>query len=354
MEYRTLGRTGIRVSPYCLGAMMFGAQGNPDHDDAVRIIHQALDAGINFVDTADFYSRGESEEILGKALKGRRDDVVLATKAHLPMGDDPNQRGNSRRWVTRALDDSLRRLQTDHVDLFQLHRPDADTDVEETLSALTDLMRAGKVRTIGGSSYPASAIVEAQWVAERRGLARLRTEQPPYSLLDRGIEREVLPTCQDYGMGTLAWSPLAGGLLTGNYRKGEQTSTFRARFGFKHLSDEHRLDAVEQLIVVAQEAGMPLTHLAMAFAISHPGVTSAIIGPRTADHLDDLLAGAGTVLGDDVLDRIDAIVPPGTDVGTLDMAYVPPALEQPRLRRRPADERSAGRPFAAREAASMH
>ncbi|MFE4368767.1 aldo/keto reductase [Streptomyces sp. NPDC056835] len=341
MKYRTLGRTGIKVSPYCLGAMMFGAMGNPDHDDSVRIIQKALDAGINFVDTADAYSRGESEEIVGKALKGRRDNVVLATKVHLPMGDDPNQRGNSRRWVIRALEDSLRRLGTDHVDLFQIHRPAPDTDVEETLSALTDLVRAGKVRTIGASTFPASDIVEAQWVSERRGLERFRTEQPPYSILNRGIEREVLPVCERYGMGTLVWSPLAGGLLTGRYRKGRQPDTHRAAFGFKHLSDERRLDAVEQLIPVAQDAGMSLTHLATAFVIAHSAVTSAIIGPRTMDHLDDLLAGAEITLDDEILDRIDAIVPPGTDVGALDMAYNSPAVEQARLRRRLPDERSA-------------
>ncbi|MFD5873587.1 aldo/keto reductase [Streptomyces sp. NPDC060322] len=341
MKYRTLGRTGIKVSPYCLGAMMFGAMGNPDHDESVRIIHKALDAGINFVDTADAYSRGESEEIVGKALKGRRDEVVLATKAHLPMGDDPNMRGNSRRWLVRALEDSLRRLGTDHVDLFQVHRPDPDTDVEETLSALTDLVRAGKVRNIGASTFPASDIVEAQWVSERRGLERFRTEQPPYSILNRAIEREVLPACERYGMGALVWSPLAGGLLTGRYRKGRTAETHRAAYGFKHLSDERRLDAVEQLITVAQDAGMPLTHMATAFAIAHPGVTSAIIGPRTMEHLDDLLAGAGTTLDDELLDRIDAVVPPGTDIGTLDMAYQPPAIAQARLRRRLPDERSA-------------
>jgi aryl-alcohol dehydrogenase-like predicted oxidoreductase len=341
MKYRTLGRTGIKVSPYALGAMMFGAIGNPDHDESIRIIHKALDAGINFVDTADAYSRGESEEIVGKALKGRRDNVVLATKAHLPMGDDPNQQGNSRRWITRALEDSLRRLQTDHVDLFQIHRPAPDTDVEETLSALTDLMRAGKIRAFGSSTFPASDIVEAQWVAERRGLGRFRTEQPTYSILTRSIEREVLPVCERYGMGTLVWSPLAGGLLTGRYRKGQQPDTHRAGYGFKHMSDERRLDVVEQLIPLAEKAGLPLTHLAMAFVISHPGVTSAIIGPRTMEHLDDILAGAETVLTDEILDQIDAIVPPGTDVGTLDMAYNPPAIEQPGLRRRPAESRSA-------------
>jgi aryl-alcohol dehydrogenase-like predicted oxidoreductase len=349
VKYRTLGRTGIKVSPYCLGAMMFGAAGNPDHDDSIRIIHKALDAGINFIDTADLYSHGESEEIVGKALKGRRDSVVLATKARMAMGHDtggatdadPNRQGASRRWLVRALDDSLRRLQTDHVDLFQIHRPDPDTDIEETLSVLSDLVHAGKVRAIGTSSLPASDIVEAQWVAERRGLQRFRTEQPPYSILNRGIEREVLAVCERYGMGTLVWSPLAGGLLTGRYRKGQQASTYRSRYGFRHLSDERRLDAVEQLIPLAQENGMSLTHMAMAFAIAHPGVTSAIIGPRTMEHLDDTLAGAKTTLTDEILDRIDEIVPPGTDIGTLDMAYNPPAIGLPRLRRRPADDRSA-------------
>jgi aryl-alcohol dehydrogenase-like predicted oxidoreductase len=349
MQYRTLGRTGIKVSPYALGAMMFGAVGNPDHDDSIKIIHRALDAGINFVDTADMYSHGESEEIVGKALKGRRDDVVLATKARFPVDFDPsgatpvvpNRSGASRRWLVRALEDSLRRLDTDYVDLFQIHQPDPDTDIEETLSALTDLVRAGKARAVGTSSLPASNIVQSHWVAERRGLIRFRTEQPPYSILNRGIEREVLPVVQEYGMGTLVWSPLAGGLLTGRYRKNQQNATHRAQFGFQHLRDEHRLDVVEQLIPLAQDAGISLTHLAMAFVLAHPGVTSAIIGPRTMDHLDDLLAGVDVTLTDEILDRIDEIVPPGTDIGTLDMAYNPPAIEQARLRRRPIDERAA-------------
>ena len=341
MHYRTLGRTGIKVSPYCLGAMMFGAIGNPDHDDSIRIIHRALDAGINFVDTADMYSRGESEEIVGQALRGRRDDVVLATKFFNPMGDDPNQRGASRRWIITEVENSLRRLQTDHIDLYQVHRPDPSADVEETLSALSDLVHSGKVRAIGSSTFPASDIVEAQWVAERRGLERFRTEQPAYSILSRGIEREVLPVCQRYGLGTLVYSPLAGGQLTGRYRKGQQADTHRAGTGFKYLSDERRLDAVEELIVLADEAGVKLTHLAMAFAIAHPAVTAAIIGPRTMEQLDDVLAGAKTELSDDLLDRIDAIVPPGNDIGTLDMAYNPPAIEQARLRRRPEAERTA-------------
>lgn len=342
MKYRTLGRTGIKVSPYCLGAMMFGAMGNPDHDESARMIHKALDAGINFIDTADFYSAGESEEIVAKAIKGRRDKIVLATKAHLPMGQDPNQQGNSRRWLTRALEDSLRRLQTDHVDLYQIHRPAPDTDIEETLSTLTDLMRAGKIRAIGSSTFPASQIVEAQWVAERRGLARFRAEQPPYSILNRGIEREVLPVCQQYGMGVLVWSPLAMGMLTGRYRKGQpQPDSARVAYFPKQMSDERKLDAIERLVPVAAEAGLSLTHMAMGFVIAHPGVTSAIIGPRTIEHLDDMLAGAEVVLDDRVLDRIDEIVAPGTDAGPIEANYNPPAVTQANLRRRPTAERAA-------------
>ncbi|WP_445187190.1 aldo/keto reductase [Pseudonocardia sp. Cha107L01] len=341
MKYRTLGRTGIQVSPYCLGAMMFGAMGNPDHDDSIRIIHSALDAGINFVDTADAYSHGESEEIVGKALKGRRDDVVLASKVHYPMGEGPNRRGNSRRWIMAEVENSLRRLQTDHLDLYQVHRPDPTVDVEETLSALSDLIHSGKVRAIGASSFPTSEIVEAQWVAERRGLERFRTEQPPYSIVNRGIEREVLPVCQRYGMGALVWSPLGQGLLTGRFRKGQQTDTHRSGGMPQHFADERKLDVVEQLVPLAEKAGLPMTHLAMAFAIAHPGVTSAIIGPRTMEQLDDLLAGVEVTLDDEVLDRIDEIAPPGTDAGPNDVAYTPPAVSSVSLRRRPVAERSA-------------
>ena len=341
MKYRTLGRTGIQVSPYCLGAMMFGAMGNPDHDESIRIIHKALDAGINFVDTADAYSLGESEEIVGKALKGRRDNIVLASKAHLPMSSDPNHRGNSRRWLTTAVENSLRRLQTDHLDLYQIHRPDPTTDIKETLSALTDLIRSGKVRAIGTSTFPASEIVEAQWVAERRSFERFRTEQPPYSIINRGIEREVLPVAQRYGVGTLVWSPLAQGLLTGRFRKGRQNDTYRSGLMPHHFDVDRKLDAVEQLIPLAGKAGLPMTHLAMAFAIAHPGVTSAIIGPRTMEQLDDLLAGADVTLDDDILDRIDEIVPPGTDAGPNEVTYAPPAVTTVSLRRRPDTERSA-------------
>ena len=339
MQYRTLGRTGIKVSPYALGALALGTSiGNPDHDDSVRIIHKALDAGINFIDTSDTY--GESEVVVGKALEGRRDSVVLATKFSRPIDDDPNHQGASRRWITTAVENSLRRLQTDYIDLYQVHRPDPATDIEETLSALSDLIHSGKVRAIGASQTPASDIIEAQWTAERRGLQRFRTEQPPYSILSRGIEREVLPIAQRYGMGILVWGPLAQGMLTGRVRKGQQTDLRRAGL-LKAFSDERRLDAVEQIIPLAEKAGLPMTHLAMAFAIAHPGVTSAIIGPHTMEQLDDLLAAADVTLTDDILDQIDEIVPPGTDVGTLDQAYLPPALQNPGLRRRPAGERTA-------------
>ncbi|SHO66565.1 aryl-alcohol dehydrogenase (NADP+) [Pseudoxanthobacter soli DSM 19599] len=344
MQYRPLGRTGIKVSAYCLGTMMFGKLANADHDVCIRMVHKALDFGLNFVDTADAYSGGESEIIVGKALKGRRDDVVLATKAALPMGDDPNRRGTSRRWITRALEGSLQRLQTDHIDLYQIHRLSPDTDMEETLSVLTDLMRAGKIRAFGASTVPASDIVEAQWIAERRGLARFRTEQPPYSILNRSIEREVLPVCQRFGMGVMAWSPLAKGMLTGRYRRGApQPDSLRARFFPKAMSDAASLNAVEALIPLAESAGIPLMHMALAFVVAHPALSAAIIGPRTLEQLDGLLAGADVVLSDDLMDRIDEIVPPGTDVAPLEgAAYVPPAIAHPAMRRRPATERAVG------------
>ncbi|MCI1218476.1 aldo/keto reductase [Bifidobacterium crudilactis] len=335
MQYRNFGRTGIQISPYALGAMMFGAIGNPDHDDSIRIIHKALDSGINIIDTADAYSNGESEEIVGKAIAGRRDSVVLATKFGLPMSsDDPNQRGGSRRHIMQAIEASLRRLNTDYIDLYQLHVPDDNTDLEETLSALTDLVHAGKIRAYGTSKLPAFDIVRAQWIAQRGGLEPLRAEQPPYSILDRGIERDVLPVAQRYGMGILTWSPLAQGLLTGRIRKNQQSTDLHRAGLFSHMHDPQRLDAVEQIIRVADQAGISMTHLAVAFAINHPGVASAIIGPRTMEQLDDLLAGFDTVLSDDVLDQLDAIVPPGTNVGHLDMAYDPPEIRNKTLRRR--------------------
>ncbi|MBO0872168.1 MAG: aldo/keto reductase [Pseudonocardia sp.] len=338
MEYRALGRTGIKVSPYALGTLMFATSMGNDPRDSARIIHQAIDAGINVVDTADAY--GDSEEVVGKALQGRRDDVVIATKFGRPTGQDPNHQGASRRWIVTAVENSLRRLRTDHIDLYQLHRPDPDTEIEETLAALTDLIRAGKVRAIGASQTPACDIIEAQWVAERRGLARFHTEQPVYSILNRGIEREVLPTAQRFGIGTLVWGPLGQGLLTGRVRKNQHNDLRRAGL-VRHLTDERRLDVVEQLVPLAAETGIPMTHLAMAFTTTHPGVTCALLGARTQRHLDDLLAGLDVTLTDDVLDRIDEIVPPGTDVGVLDQAYRPPALEDPNLRRRPLAARAA-------------
>ena len=338
MHYRPLGRTGIRVSPFALGAMMFSSFGTTDQDTVNGMVNRTLDANINFIDTADAY--GESEEILGRALKGRRDEVVLATKFARPIDDDVNHQGGSRRWIMTAVENSLRRLQTDHIDLYQMHRPDPTTDIDETLSALTDLVRAGKVRAIGSSDMPASEIVEAQWVAERRGLERFRTDQPHYSLLDRTIEREVLPVAQRYGMGTIIWSPLASGMLTGRVRRGQESGLRRSSL-FVALRDERRIDAVEQLIPLADEAGLSLTHMALAFVIAHPGVTSALIGPRTPEQLDDLLAAAEVSLSDDLLDRIDAIVPPGTGVGRMDQEYNTPPIITAGLRRRPVDERSA-------------
>jgi len=339
MQHRTLGRTGIQVTPFALGAMMLGSFGNPDREEGVRIVRRALDAGINVVDTADRY--GDSEEVVGEALVGRRDEVVLATKFWGPVDDDVNHRGASRRWIVQAVERSLRALRTDYIDLYQLHRPDPETDVDETLSALSDLVRQGKVRAVGTSSMRGSEIVEAQWTSERRGHERFRTEQPNYSMLDREIEREILPVAQRYGMGTLVYSPLAGGALSGRYRAGQANENFRASTGMRHFRDERRLAAIEQLIALADELGMPLPHLAMAFTLAHPGVTSAIAGPRTMEQLEATLAGADVSLSDEVLDRIDQIVPPGESVGAMDMVYRGPEVGDPSLRRRPLGSRSA-------------
>jgi aryl-alcohol dehydrogenase-like predicted oxidoreductase len=341
MEQRNFGRTGVSVSPLCLGAMMFGAWGNTDHDDSIRIIHRALDAGINFVDTADVYSRGESEEIVGKALKGgRRDNVVLATKVHGTMGDDPNEFGNSRRWIIREVENSLRRLGTDWIDLYQIHRPEPDTDIDETLGALSDLVHAGKVRYVGSSTFPPSAIVEAQWAAERRGRERFVSEQPPYSILVRGVEADVLPTCSRHGMGVIPWSPLAGGWLSGRYRlDGEVETSRRAamipdRYDMSKPENQRKLEAADALARVAEEAGLPLIQLALAWVIRNPAVTAAIIGPRTMEHLESQLPAAEITLSDEVLDRIDEIVPPGTNVNPADAGWENPDL-RPEARRRP-------------------
>ncbi|MDT5010008.1 MAG: aryl-alcohol dehydrogenase [Mycobacterium sp.] len=351
MEYRSLGRTGIQVSPLCLGAMMFGAWGDRDHESSVATIHAALDAGINFIDTADVYSQGESEVIVGKALAGgKRDGVVLATKVWGPMGvpldapmgtvADPNKRGISRRWIITEVENSLRRLNTDWIDLYQVHRPDPQTDVEETLGALTDLQRQGKIRAFGSSTFPAHQMVQAQWVSERRGLGRFVTEQPPYSLLVRGIEADVLPVAEEYGMGVLPWSPLAGGWLSGGYRRDKELpeSNRRARmpgrFDMSNPDNQRKLDVVDALGRLADDAGLPLIHLAIAFVMQHPAVTAPIIGPRTMAHLESQLGAADVKLSTDVLDQIDEIVPPGTTVSSTDQGYLPPSLTDPFLRRR--------------------
>jgi aryl-alcohol dehydrogenase-like predicted oxidoreductase len=341
VEQRILGRTGISVSELCLGAMMFGAWGNPDQDESVRIIHRALDAGITFIDTADVYSQGESEEIVGRALEGgKRDSVVLATKVHSPMGPDPNSRGNSRRWIIRECEASLRRLRTDWIDLYQIHRPDPSCDIDETLGALTDLVRAGKVRSIGSSTFPPSLIVEAQWVAERRGRERFVCEQPPYSILVRGVETEVLPVCQRYGMGVIPWSPLAGGFLSGAYRRGQAAPTSTRsgrlphRFDLSLPENRRKLEAADALAQLAGEAGMSLIHLAIAFVLQHPAVTAAIIGPRTMEHLESQLGAADVTLDQATLDRIDGIVPPGTNLNPADAGWAAPEIADSRLRRR--------------------
>jgi aryl-alcohol dehydrogenase-like predicted oxidoreductase len=350
METRSLGRTGMHVTPLCLGAMMFGAWGEPDHDASVAIIHRALDAGINFIDTADVYSQGESEVIVGKALAGgRREDVILATKFHgamdVPMGTpggDPNKRGNSRRWIVQEVENSLRRLQTDWIDLYQVHRPEPDTDIEETLSALTDLQRAGKIRAFGSSTFPAHEVVEAQWVSERRALGRFVSEQPPYSILARGIEADLLPVTAKHGMAVLPWSPLAGGWLTGRYRKGQEAPQSQraqrmpARYDLSRPDSQAKLEAAESLALLAEEAGLPLVHLALAFTLAHPAVTAPIIGPRTMEQLESQIGAVDVTLTKDVLDRIDEIVPPGTTLADIDRGYVPPATTDPALRRGPS------------------
>jgi aryl-alcohol dehydrogenase-like predicted oxidoreductase len=341
MEMRVLGTTGVKVSKLCLGAMMFGFWGNLDHDESVRIVHWALDAGINFIDTADVYSAGESEEIVGKALaSGRRDHIVLATKVHGRMGDDVNAQGNSRRWILRECENSLRRLGTDYIDLYQIHRPDPAADIDETLGALTDLVRAGKIRYAGSSTFPPSQIVAAQWAAQRRGRERFVCEQPPYSALVRGVEAEVLPVCQEYGMGVIPWGPLAGGWLSGRYRTGRDLprshrgDRLPQRFDLNLPGNQAKLEAAEKLAVLAKQAGLSLIQLALAFVTSHPAVTAAIIGPRTMEHLESQLAAADVVLTPDILDKIDEIVPPGTNLNPADRGYESPALADPALRRR--------------------
>ncbi|MGI8802696.1 MAG: aldo/keto reductase [Solirubrobacteraceae bacterium] len=340
MDLRTLGRTGVHVSPLCLGAMMFGAWGEPDHDAGIRVIHRALDAGINFIDTADVYAGGESEQIVGKALSGgRRENVVLATKFHGSMGQDANERGNSRRWIMREVEASLKRLQTDWIDLYQVHRWDPWTDHEETLGALSDLIAQGKVRYIGSSTYPATEIVKAQWAARGGAHHRFVCEQPPYSILARGVEADVLPTCRGYDMGVIPWSPLAGGWLSGRWRKGaEDLGSRRAamipdRYDLSLAENQAKLEAADALALLAEEAGLSLIHMAIAFVIRHPAVTAAIIGPRTLEQLESQLGAADVELSGELLDRIDEIVPPGTNVNPADAGWTNPALE-PAARRR--------------------
>jgi aryl-alcohol dehydrogenase-like predicted oxidoreductase len=340
MEYRVLGRTGVRVSPLCLGAMMFGSWGNPDHDDCVRIVQRGIDAGINFVDTADVYSGGESEEIVGKALKGRREDVVLASKVHGPMGEGPNSRGNSRRWILRAVEASLARLGTDHLDLYQIHRPDPTCDDGETLAALTDLQRAGKIRYAGSSTFPAHEMVEDQWIAERRGLTRFACEQPPYSMLVRGVEADVLPVAARYGMGVITWSPLAGGYLSGRYRTGlapgtshrEQVAADRGQ-DLQAPGPRAKRSAAETLGELADEFHLTVVEMALAFVLEHPAVTSAIIGPRTMQQLETQLDAPNKELPAELLDRIDEVVPPGSNLDPADRGWTPPALAAANRRR---------------------
>jgi len=340
MEYRILGRTGVKVSAQCLGTMMFGPWGNTDDDECVRMIHTALDAGINFVDTADVYGEGRSEEIVGKALKGRRDQAVLATKVHGQMGKGPNEQGNSRLWIMREVENSLRRLGTDHIDLYQIHRPEPETDIEETLGALTDLVRQGKVRYLGSSTFPAFHIVESHWTSERRGLERFACEQPPYSIFVRHIEWDVLPVCQRYGMGVIVWSPLAGGWLSGKYRRGaeppsdsrarryaQRGSPIAARYDVERAENQRKLDLVEDLMNLADKAGTSLTTMAIAFTLAHPAVTSAIIGPRTPDQLRELLDGADVRLEGETLDAIDDLVAPGSVVFDFDRGWMPPWMD---------------------------
>ncbi|MBM4829163.1 MULTISPECIES: aldo/keto reductase [Actinomycetes] len=339
MQYRTLGRTGVQVSTLALGAMNFGAIGRTAQEEATAIVDAALEAGVNVIDTADMYGDGESEEIVGKAIAGRRDDIVLATKATMPIGDERNHRGSSRRWIYTALDNSLRRLGVDHVDLYQMHRWDPTTSDEETLSALTDLQRAGKIRSFGSSTFPAYRIVQAQWAAREHRLGRYVTEQPSYSMLQRGIEAHVLPVTEEYGMGVLAWSPLASGWLSGAVRKGRDVTTHRSailpeRFDPSLPHNQARYDAVERLADVADEAGLTLIQLALGFVNAHPAVTAALIGPRTVEHLRSQLAAADTVLSADVLDAIDEIVAPGTDLAPGEKFDTPPALLDASLRRR--------------------
>jgi aryl-alcohol dehydrogenase (NADP+) len=337
VEFRPLGATGVQVSRFGLGAMVLGAWGNRDRAECVRIIHRALDTGINLVDTADVYGAGENEEIVGRAIASRRDDVVLATKFHGAMGTDVNQRGNSRRWIMQAIDGSLRRLGVDHVDVYQVHRPDPATPVDETVAALDDLVRSGKIRYWGTSTFPPDELVETRWAAARRGISGPHTEQAPYSILHRHVEGGVLPVCQRHGIGVLVWSPLSGGWLTGKYRAaGDAPPGSRAETHRDHFDGDNaaKAAAVDRLRVVAADAGLSVTHLSLAWVAEHPAVSSVLLGPRTEDQLDDLLGALDVELDSDTLDAIDDVVAPGTDLNPADAGWTPPGLA-PAARRRP-------------------
>jgi aryl-alcohol dehydrogenase-like predicted oxidoreductase len=341
MDLRPLGRTGLHVSTLCLGA--FGGWGNEDREETVRVVAQALDAGINFVDTADVYGRGESEEILGRALAGgRRDNVILATKFADPMGDDPNQRGISRRYIVQAVDASLRRLQTDWIDLYQIHHMPPTGDLDEALGALGDLVHSGKVRCIGTSNFPAHRIVEAQWISRQRGRERFVTEQIIYSLLARGAERETFGVCDRYGLGAMAWSPLGGGWLSGRYRKGRpaprsaRAGVLPESYDAELPANRRKLEAADAFAELAEAAGLTLIELAIGFVLEHPAVAAAIVGARTSEHLETYLRAAETRLSTDVLDRIDEIVAPGANVNPDDPGWDPPEIRDAALRRRRA------------------
>jgi len=317
MEYRILGRTGVRVSPLCLGTMNFG--GPTPEPESIRIIHQALDAGINFVDTANMYVRGESERVVGKALMGgRREKVIVATKVHFPQSDDPNDRGNSRRHIMQAVDDSLHRLQTEWIDLYQIHRPVFDVPQDETLRALDDLVRQGKVRYIGCSTFPAWMVMEALSLSERYGLARYVTEQPPYNLLDRRIENELVPLALRHNLGLLPWSPLGMGILAGRYEKSDEApeGSRVARIGAWAAERITRqgIEAARRVAEVARDKGLTPSQLALLWVKDQPAVTSPIIGPRTEAHLDDALAVLEMSLDDETAATMDEIVPPGTAI----------------------------------------
>jgi aryl-alcohol dehydrogenase-like predicted oxidoreductase len=345
-DSRRLGRSGVLVSPLTLGTMNFGTGANTDEAESIRIITAALDAGVTVLDTADAYTQGASEGVVGKALRGRRDDVFLATKFHNQMGDNPAHRGNSRRWIVRAVEDSLRRLQTDRIDLYQAHRPDPHTDLAETLGALDDLVTQGKILYYGTSVFPATTLVEAQWLAQRNGVTPPLTEQLPYSLLIRGAERDTFAVARQYGLGLLTYGPLAAGWLSGSYRLDcEQPESRRAglipgRFDVNLARNRRKLEAADALATLAEESGLRLIDLALGFALNHPAVSTVIVGPRTRGHLDSYLRAADTILDDEILDRIDEIVAPGTHFIERDTGALPAGLSpQARRRSRPILDR---------------